>query len=272
MDTVSTLPIRNGNVTRSQHLYCFNCRVSTLPIRNGNIIIATNELIVTSSNSKYLTYKEWKHRTWILLLLFLWFCKYLTYKEWKLYLPFQLAHLHCLVSTLPIRNGNKYYHWFCKIIFSSKYLTYKEWKHSSVSSCCHHFCSKYLTYKEWKLAYYTLLCFCYSVWVSTLPIRNGNHQVLKVIFKGVERLRSVSTLPIRNGNNLLKRILRGWFFVSTLPIRNRNLFLVLCTLYWMLLSPHLLYTNWWKRVSTLPIRNGNSLIALLSARLNELNQ
>ena len=64
---------------------------------------------------EYLTYKEWKQFSFYCLFCHLFGkndrkCKYLTYKEWK---HSQLRHyatgspLLAIVSTLPIRNGNR---------------------------------------------------------------------------------------------------------------------------------------------------------------------
>ena len=101
-------------------------RVSTLPIRNGNISAFLSIDMMTSG--KYLTYKEWKRKRpssvrplpdnvstlpirngntptcWVNF--FFHSCKYLTYKEWKLcYSPVRIVFFNT-VSTLPIRNGN----------------------------------------------------------------------------------------------------------------------------------------------------------------------
>ena len=101
-----------------------------------------------------------------------------------------------------------------------EYLTYKEWKLVSVhflyyalSPC------EYLTYKEWKLLFSFLFIVFSVIFVSTLPIRNGNKisHFFSPIFLKCEYLtykewkhgkpyitihfsHKVSTLPIRNGN------------------------------------------------------------------------
>ena len=70
---------------------------------------------------------------------------------------FLTTDVFIVVSTLPIRNGNKYaFTRFIVCIYPfRKYLTYKEWKQINI---CQLKCNsskrmthrKYLTYKEWK--------------------------------------------------------------------------------------------------------------------------
>ena len=61
---VSTLPIRNGNIssfvkTFKRKASSVSLIVSTLPIRNGNYIELMS-LLDLQNPYKYLTYKEWK--------------------------------------------------------------------------------------------------------------------------------------------------------------------------------------------------------------------
>ena len=87
---VSTLPIRNGNYSKTQHYpYLLNNRqyLSTLPIRNGNFCACFLPFFITLvGNSEYLTYKEWK--------------------PFPPVGRFYMMPSCCNVSTLPIRNGN----------------------------------------------------------------------------------------------------------------------------------------------------------------------
>jgi len=108
------------------------------------------------------------------------------------------------VSTLPIRNGNSIAlmirHILSALLLLSEYLTYEEWKRYS---CSYYLLvlkpetSEYLTYKEWKHLIRNEVD--EYVYVSTLPIRNGNYSSGFSSAIGKSFL-AVSTLPIRNGN------------------------------------------------------------------------
>ena len=105
-----------------------------------------------------------------------------------------------IVSTLPIRNGNKIF-----LFIHSPY-----WESDS----------EYLTYKEWKL-FPPIVEIQKNKNVSTLPIRNGNFFFIHFLL--IENL-IVSTLPIRNGNfnHLPLSVNYDVRIMSTLPIRNGN--------------------------------------------------
>ena len=79
--TVSTLPIRNGNEKYHLRNTVRIVHVSTLPIRNGNAIICATGQQCILLLRKYLTYKEWKLVYSCNYFHYYFLRKYLTYKE-----------------------------------------------------------------------------------------------------------------------------------------------------------------------------------------------
>ena len=64
LESVSTLPIRNGNTFPNHASAKDSIVVSTLPIRNGNFNSNNSN---NTNNGEYLTYKEWKRHHLLLL-------------------------------------------------------------------------------------------------------------------------------------------------------------------------------------------------------------
>jgi len=133
---------------------------------------------------------------------------YRTYEEWKQYIN-QRFNMNIKVLTVPMRNGNlealkealprtissyrTYEEWKLSLLLLPlhlvlrSYRTYEEWKPCNSSASCSSSFSSYRTYEEWKHRWWCRAC-PHSVWVLTVPMRNGNDKLYPVSREGTKFL------------------------------------------------------------------------------------
>jgi len=127
------------------------------------------------------------------------------------------------------------------VVTSSSYRTYEEWKRSDHIEFFAWYTRSYRTYEEWKHKHNWR--FQSSLWVLTVPMRNGNRSTSLII----KPIVLVLTVPMRNGNKVEFSWAIHGVGVLTVPMRNGN----------SQQACHLSAQRW---VLTVPMRNGNAVM------------